>query len=66
MKNGLTDSDIQKAEAIGVRFYNSAEDKELSYLEEALNRTDEERFVFLMNLMKMQNVMKQMTFIDGK
>lgn len=64
MKNYPQNIDIQKAEEAGIRFYSSGDDQELAYLKEALERTDEEKFLFLMNLMKMGKVMSQAKFID--
>ena len=42
-----------------IRFYSSAEEQELSRLKEAINRTDTEKFLFLMNLMKLQKLMRK-------
>ncbi|MDB5206289.1 MAG: hypothetical protein JWR72_1364 [Flavisolibacter sp.] len=64
MKNYPQNIDVQKAEEAGIRFYSSSEDQELAYLKEALKRTDEEKFFFLMNLMKMGQVMSKAKFID--
>ncbi|MFN2438219.1 MAG: hypothetical protein ABR503_03400 [Chitinophagaceae bacterium] len=66
MKIYLDSVDIQKAEEAGIRFYNSSQEQELFYLKEALKRTDEGKFLFLTNLMKMQLVMQKAKFIDEK
>lgn len=42
-----------------IRFYSSPEEQELSRLKEAINRTDTEKFLFLMNLMKLQKLMRK-------
>lgn len=59
MKNNLTETEIEQAETLGIRFFESEEEKSLAYLKEALARTDEERFLFLTHLMKMQLAMKK-------
>jgi len=64
MKNYPHNIDVQKAEEAGIRFYNSSQEQELAYLKEALKRTDEEKFLFLTNLMKMQLVMQKGKCID--
>ena len=43
----------------GPRFYSSPEEQELARLKEAINRTDREKFFFLMNLMKLQRTMQK-------
>jgi hypothetical protein len=43
----------------GPRFYSSPEEQELARLKEAINRTDSEKFFFLMNLMKLQRTMQK-------
>lgn len=43
---------------MGPCFYASAEEQEASRLQEALSRTPEERFYFLMQLMKLQLIFK--------
>jgi hypothetical protein len=43
----------------GPRFYSFPEEQELARLKEAINRTDTEKFHFLMNLMKLQKLMKK-------
>lgn len=47
--NQLKESDI--------RYYSSPEAQELARLKEAISRTDEEKFIYLMNLMKLQKTM---------
>ena len=64
MKNGITEQQMEEMKAMGVKFYDSPEEQELAYLKDALKRTDEERFVFLMNLMKLQRLMKQAKFVE--
>ena len=64
MKNGITEQQMAEMKAMGVKFYDSPEEQELAYLKDALKRTDEERFVFLMNLMKLQRLMKQENLIQ--
>ncbi len=66
MKDYPDNIDVQKAKEAGIRFYNSSEAQELAYLKEALKRTDEEKFLFLTNLMKMQLIMQKAKFIDEK
>jgi hypothetical protein len=44
-----------------MQFYSSPEEQELARLKEAINRTDTEKFYFLMTLMKMNNSMKKAT-----
>jgi hypothetical protein len=48
-----------KVEERGPRFYSSQEEQEQIRLIEAINRTDEEKFLFLMHLMKLQQSFKQ-------
>lgn len=62
MSNPLSDSERQKATEAGIRFYASPEEKELAYLKEGLARTDKERFLFLMNLMRLERVMRKAKF----
>ena len=62
MSNPLSDSELQKAKEAGIRFYSSPEEKELAYLKEGLARTDKERFMFLMNLIRLEQVMKKARF----
>ena len=45
----------------GIRFYTSAEEQELARLQEAINRTDTEKFYHLMTLMKLQRIMQKPT-----
>jgi hypothetical protein len=42
-----------------IRFFSSPEDQDKARLKEAINRTNAEKFQFLMNLMKMQQIMKK-------
>lgn len=58
MKKYLSDIEIQKAKEQGIRFYNTQAEQEAAYLQDALKRTDEEKFLYLTNLMKIQLVMK--------
>jgi hypothetical protein len=51
-----------KSERSRNTFYKFSEVQELAYLKEALKRTDEEKFLFLTNLMKMQLVMQKAKF----
>ena len=66
MKNGLTEAQIEEMKAMGVKFYESPQEQELAYLREGLHRTDEEKFLFLMHLMKWQRLMKGAKFIEKK
>ena len=43
----------------GPRFYCSPEEQEIPRLKQAINRTDSEKFFFLMNLMKLQRIMQK-------
>ena len=45
----------------GIRFYSSPEEQDLARLKDAIRRTDSEKFFFLMNLMKLQRLMKKGT-----
>ena len=53
------DTSTSKIEKTGPRFYASQEEQELSRLKEAIARTDEEKFYFLMNLIKLQLILKK-------
>ena len=64
MKEENKNIDFEKAKAAGIRFYASPEEKEMAYLEEAMARTDQEKFLYLMNLIKMQRVMKRAKFVE--
>lgn len=64
MKNYPHNEANQKAKEEGIRFYSSAEEQELAYLKEGIKRTHEERFLYLMKLMKMQRSMQGAKFID--
>ncbi|WP_132050946.1 hypothetical protein [Pseudocnuella soli] len=44
--------------ATGIRKYRNAEEQDLDRLREALRRTPEERFAFLMELMRMHRLMQ--------
>ena len=59
MKDENQNIDFQKAKEAGIRFYSSPEEKEIAYLKEAMARTDKEKFLFLMNLIKIQRLMKR-------
>ena len=63
MKNGLTEQQIKHMKAMGVKFYESPEEAELDYLREGLKRTPEERYFFLMMLMREGRAMKTARFI---
>lgn len=39
-----------------IRFYSSPEEQDRARLKEAIQRTDSQKFFFLMNLMKLQKV----------
>ena len=62
MKKSLSDTEFQKAKEAGIRFYASPEEKKWEYLKEGLARTDQERFLILLNLMKLERIMKRATF----
>ena len=53
--------DRQKAEKAGIRFFKSSEEQELFYLREALDRTPEERFLFMTMLMKIERQFRKST-----
>lgn len=59
MKNELQKNEIEAAQKAGIRFYASPEEKELAYLQEGMARTDKEKFLFLMNLMRLQRTMQR-------
>lgn len=59
MKNGLTEAQIEEMKAVGVKFYDSPEAAELDYLREGLRRTPEERYLFLMTLMREGRAMQK-------
>ena len=44
--------------AAGIRKYRNAEEQDLDRLREALRRTPDERFAFLMELMRMHRLMQ--------
>ena len=58
----LNSKDLEAAKNAGIRFYSSPEEKEQAYLQEALARTDKERFQFLMNLMRLERRMRKAKF----
>lgn len=62
MELPINEKEIQAAKAAGIRFYSSPEEKERAYLMEGLARTDKERFLFLMNLMKLERIMRKAKF----
>lgn len=64
MKNGITEEEMVEMKALGVRFYNSAEEQGEAYLKDALARTPEQRFLFLTMLMKEGRVMASVKFLD--
>ncbi len=59
MSDHIPNEDIQKAKEAGIRFYTSQEEKNLAYLKEGMARTDKEKFLFLMNLMRLERIMKR-------
>ena len=66
MKNGVTEEQMAEMKAMGVKFYDSPEEQELAYLKDALKRTDEERFLYLMHLKQWQRLMKGAKFTGRK
>jgi len=66
MKNGITEEQMEGLKKMGVKFYNSPEEQELDYLREGLRRTPEERFYFLMKLMKIQETLKRGKLVHKK
>lgn len=62
MNDSLSYNELQKAKEAGIRFYSSPEEKEWAYLKEGLERTDKERFLFLLNLIRLERVMKKAKF----
>jgi hypothetical protein len=63
MKSKIKSVDTGKAgyrqDVNEIRFYSSPEEQDKARLKEAINRTNAENFQFLMNLMKMQQIMKK-------
>lgn len=59
MKNSLQKNELEAAQKVGIRFYASSEEKEFAYLQEGMARTDKEKFLFLMNLMRLQRTMQR-------
>ncbi len=51
--------DTSKIEKTGPRFYASQEEQELSRLKEAIARSGQENFFYLMNLIKLQNLLQK-------
>lgn len=45
--------------AAGIRKYRNAEEQDLARLKEAMNRTGDEKFAYLMNLMRIQRLYEQ-------
>ena len=58
-KNNHSNIDIKKAEANGIRFYSSKDEQEMFYLKNGLSRTAKEKFLFLMELIKIQQSIKK-------
>ena len=58
LSNKKKSNSLHKAD---IRSYTSAEEQEMARLREAINRSDNEKFYFLMNLMKMQQIFKKGT-----
>ncbi|MBD0294650.1 MAG: hypothetical protein ICV84_05515, partial [Flavisolibacter sp.] len=44
-----------------IRFYTSVEEQDRDRLRQAINRSDTDKFYFLMNLMKTQQILKKGT-----
>jgi hypothetical protein len=59
MNNNLQKKELEEAQKAGIRFYSSPEEKDLAYLKEGMERSDKEKFLFLMNLIKLQRTMKR-------
>lgn len=57
---------VETDKPAGMRVYASAAEQELDRLKEALRRTPEERFKFLMVLMRMQQTMQTARLVDNK
>ncbi len=54
------DISLTKEEAAaGIRKYHNAEEQDLARLKEAMARTGDEKFAYLMNLMRMQRLFEQ-------
>jgi hypothetical protein len=50
--------------AAGIRKYRSAEEQDLARLKEAINRTPDEKFSFLMGLMRLQRLMQESKMVQ--
>lgn len=61
MSHSLQHIELQKAKEAGIRFYSSPQGKDLAYLQEGIARTDKEKFLFLMNLIKLHRTMQRAT-----
>ncbi len=48
---------MEEAQKAGIHFYSSPEERDLAYLREGVARTDKEKFLFLMNLIRLQRTM---------
>ena len=59
MSNRMQKQEMEEAQNAGIRFYSSAEEKELAYMKEAIDRTGKEKFLFLMNLIRLQRIMQR-------
>jgi hypothetical protein len=62
MEQLLGNKEMETAKEAGIRFYFSPEEKESAYLKEGLVRTDKERFLFLLNLIRLERLMKRAKF----
>ena len=64
MSNFIQKKELEEAQKAGIRFYSSPEEKDLAYLKEGMARTDKEKFLYLMKLIRLQRTMaraKQIT-----
>lgn len=59
MSDFINKEELEEAQKAGIRFYSSPEEKELAYLKEGMARTDKEKFLFLMNLIRLQRTMQR-------
>lgn len=66
MNASISKKELEEAKEARIRFYSSPEEKELAYLKEGLARTDKERFLFLMNLMRLERMMKTAKLFDNQ
>jgi hypothetical protein len=62
MSDTISEHELQKAKEAGIRFYSSQAEQELAHLKDGLARSDKERFLFLLNLMQLDRIMKNATF----